>query len=138
MDYTPRSDDGSMPPDFAFARMLQLVGRGLAAMSINLGGVRDIRNQLERAGFTSIHERTFKVPLGPWARDALLKKVGAYYRAIAVDGLQAITLRPMCNGLGWTPEEVDVFLGGVRRSLLDAEVHAYQVLHVIYAQKAEL
>lgn len=137
MNYTPRSDDGSMPPDFAFARMLQLVGRGLAAMSINLGGVHDVASQLERAGFASIHERTFKVPLGPWARDALLKKVGAYYQAIAVDGLQAIALRPMCNGLGWTPEEVDVFLGGVRRSLLDAEVHAYQVLHVIYAQKAE-
>lgn len=29
------------------------------------------------------------------------------------------------NGLGWTREEVEVFLVGVRRDLRDMRIHAY-------------
>ncbi|GME23778.1 Methyltransferase domain-containing protein [Neofusicoccum parvum] len=137
MNYVPRCDDGSMPADYQFARMLELVGQGLAAMSINLNGVHSIKAQLEEAGFVDVQERVFKVPLGPWPKDRLLKKVGRYYQAIAMDGLQAIALRPICKGLGWMPEEVEVFLAGVRKHLMDSSIHAYQTLHVIYAQKPE-
>ena len=30
----------------------------------------------EGAGFVNLHERKFKVPLGPWPRDTLLKETG--------------------------------------------------------------
>lgn len=137
MNYMPRCDDGSMPADYQFAKMLELVGQGLAAMSINLNGVHDIKAQLQEAGFVNIEERIYKVPLGPWPKDKLLKKVGTYYQAIAMDGLQAISLRPICKGLGWSPQEVEVFLAGVRKHLMNTSIHTYQNLHIIYAQKAE-
>ncbi|KAK0658353.1 Secondary metabolism regulator LAE1 [Lasiodiplodia hormozganensis] len=137
MNYTPSCDDGSMPDDYQLAKLLSLIGQGLAAMGINLDGVHNIKSQLRDAGFVNVRERTFKLPFGPWPKDRLLKKVGTYYQAIAMDGLQAIALRPLCKGLGWMPEEVEVFLTGVRKHLMDPSIHTYQVLHVIYAQKPQ-
>jgi hypothetical protein len=42
---------------------------------------------------------------------------------------------PLTRGLGWSREEVEVYLPGVRDDLRNPNVHTYYSLHVITAQK---
>lgn len=43
---------------------------------------------------------------------------------------------PMTRGLGWTKEQVEVFLPSVRKDLNDPNIHTQYSLHVVYGQKA--
>jgi hypothetical protein len=40
-------------------------------------------------------------------------------------GLQGISLALFTRGLGWTAEELEVFLVDVRKDLRDTKIHAY-------------
>jgi len=40
-------------------------------------------------------------------------------------GLQALSLMLLTNVLGWSAEEVEVFLVGVRKDLKNRKIHAY-------------
>ncbi|KAF2085456.1 methyltransferase [Saccharata proteae CBS 121410] len=129
-------DDGTLPPDgYALEQMLSYVAQGLKNLGPDLYGVLKLPGMLKDAGFVNVEDRIFKVPLGPWAKNKQLKKAGLYLQAMGLDGLQAIAMGPMTRGLGWRPEEVEVFLKGVREHLKDPSIHAYYNFHAIYAQK---
>jgi hypothetical protein len=46
-----------------------------------------------------------------------------------------ICMGPLTRGLGWSRDQVELYLPGVRRDLNDMSVHTYYSLHVITAQK---
>lgn len=75
------------------------------------------------------------MPIGVWPRDPKLKKVGLYNRAMLYDALQAVSMAPLTRGLKWSAAEVEVFLGTVRKSLLDSSIHTYLTFHSVYGQK---
>jgi hypothetical protein len=52
------------------------------------------------------------------------KKIGAYNITQLYEGLQGFTLRPFTKLLGWTPEEVEIFLMDVRKDLTNGNIHA--------------
>lgn len=92
---------------------------------------------MQEAGFTSVTERVFRVPIGIWPKNWVLKAVGLYWRTILLDGLQAIALGPLTRGLGWNREQVEVFLMDVRSAYHDNVAFMYMPLHIVYAQKPE-
>jgi hypothetical protein len=111
------------------------VTAGLAALKVNFDATLDLADMLRAAGFTNVTTRIFQVPIGPWAKNRVLKLVGLYWRTILMDGLQPIALGPLTRGLGWTREQVEVWLVGVRNAYLETGVHAHMPLHIICAQK---
>jgi hypothetical protein len=54
---------------------------------------------------------------------------------MCTDGLQGNSMKSFTKGLGWTAEEVEVFLVSVRVSLKNRSVHSYLTFHVCYGQK---
>lgn len=54
----------------------------------------------------------------------LQKEIGAWHYVTKSEGLEAVTLRLFTNVLGWTPEEVLIFLAGVRADLKNKNIHA--------------
>lgn len=42
---------------------------------------------------------------------------------------------PLTRGLGWSRDQVELYLPGVRKDLNNMSVHTYYSLHVITAQK---
>jgi hypothetical protein len=111
------------------------VTAGLAALKVNFDATLDLADMLRAAGFTNVTTRIFQVPIGPWAKNRVLKLVGLYWRTILMDGLQPIALGPLTRGLGWTREQVEVWLVGVRNAYLETGAHAHMPLHIICAQK---
>ncbi|EFX05306.1 methyltransferase type 12 [Grosmannia clavigera kw1407] len=128
-------DDGTMPSDFTPPQMVANIRDGLAKFGVDMHATRTNPDRLRAAGFVNVSHDVKKVPVGPWAKDPNLKTIGLYNRSVIYDGLQAITVGPFTRGLGWKPEEVEVFLIQVRRDLKNPSVHSYVYFHSLRAQK---
>ncbi|KAJ2895436.1 S-adenosyl-L-methionine-dependent methyltransferase [Zalerion maritima] len=136
-DFTLTSDDNSLAGDWPYYKCSKLIHQGLEALGVVPHSTLRNPQYLRDAGFTNITTKVFKVPLGVWPKDRTLKTIGMYQRHAMVDGLNAITMGPFTRGLKWKPEEVEVFLVEVRRTIEDPKVHSYFPFHVVYAQRPE-
>lgn len=54
-----------------------------------------------------------------------------------LEALEAYTLAPFTRILGWSTEQLQVFLAQVRRELVDRRNHIYAKFHYVYGQKSE-
>lgn len=130
-------DDGTMGPDYGFAEWTQTQDK--AAM--NLGRPLRIANKLKRwyeqAGFVDVHEEMFKLPINSWPKDPQMKMLGRFNETNLLDGLQAFSLQLFQKGLGWTKDEIEVYLVHVRKALSDRNVHAYHKIYVVWGRKPE-
>ena len=104
---------------------------------MNFNATLLLADMMREAGFTNVTTRIFHVPIGTWPRNKVLKMVGLYWRTILIDGLQPIALGPMTRGLGWSREQVEVWLVEVRKAYMEGRVHSHMPLHVICGQKPE-
>jgi hypothetical protein len=48
-----------------------------------------LKTYLENAGFVDIQVKDFKMPHGPWAKDPLMKKVGAMIMLMGETGMSS-------------------------------------------------
>lgn len=64
-----------------------------------------------------------------------MKEIGQWNLINMLDGLEGFTFRLWTSVLGWTVEETESFLTGVRRDVQDRKIHAYWRIHVVYGQK---
>lgn len=77
------------------------------------------------AGFVDVTEKKFAVPANPWARGAEQKVRGAMMMANLLEVAQGITMNVFTKVLGWSTEEVELFLVDIRAGLKDRRVHGY-------------
>jgi SAM-dependent methyltransferase len=100
---------------------------GAAAMGRDLGIVKHYKHWMEEVGFVNVQEKIYRWPVNTWPRDPHLKKLGFWYQH---DLLELITgLRPpLTRGLGWSVEEIEVFLVDVRKDVKNRDIHAYHIM----------
>jgi hypothetical protein len=130
-------DDGTLRPGNQAGAFFENMKTGLKAFGVDLLAMRYNQQYLIDAGFVNVHETPFKVPLGPWPKDPKMKTVGLYNRSMINDALSGVSIKPFKHGLKWTQEEIEIFLVGVRKDLMDRTQHAYIPFHVIIGQKPE-
>ncbi|KAI1445715.1 S-adenosyl-L-methionine-dependent methyltransferase [Annulohypoxylon stygium] len=129
-------DDGTMREDDVLAGFADTLAQALVKLDIDcIESVENYARWLREAGFMNVKEVKMKAPLGTWPTDPHQKKVGLYNRNMIYDGLHGFTIRPFTHGLGWTPEEVEVYLIDVRKAILNSEAHIYLPYQSVYAQK---
>ena len=126
-----------MPANHPVVEFWTAVTAGLTALGVNLHATLDLGDMLRAAGFVNVTTRIFQIPIGVWPKSKVLKMVGLYWRTILLDGVQPIALGPLTRGLGWSKEEVEVWLVKVRQGYLEGRVHSHMPLHIICAQKPE-
>jgi hypothetical protein len=54
------------------------------------------------------------------------KEMGSYMVVQYAEGVEAFTILPFTTILGWSREEVQVFIAGVRAHIKDKSIHAIQ------------
>ncbi|KAF2138922.1 uncharacterized protein K452DRAFT_78114 [Aplosporella prunicola CBS 121167] len=134
---SPACDDMTMAPDWAYAVYMDLVAQGLSTFNVDMRIPRKIPAMLREAGYRDVTVREIKVPLGPWAKNKLLRTCGLYMQAAVIDAMQMAINGPLCKGLGWRKEEAEVLIAKARAAVSDPKVHAYYTLYMICAQKPE-
>ncbi|PGH06431.1 hypothetical protein AJ79_06520 [Helicocarpus griseus UAMH5409] len=145
-DIALRCDDGSLPPEdpdgkgpYAFQNWITLHMKSTSMMMDPPRPVRSahqISTWMREAGYVDVQERITKVPVSDWPRDPHLKQVGMWNQTNWLSGLAGFSYYPFGErGLGWTKEQIEVFLVDVRKSLHDRSYHTYNNFHVVTARK---
>ncbi|CAI7642155.1 unnamed protein product [Penicillium discolor] len=138
LDVRVYSDDGSLKKEHQlygwgdmFIRCSERAGRSLTTHET-------MRDAIKEAGFVDVHEEKYKIPLGPWARDNILKEAGhlqhGHWNA-ALEGWAMWLLTHYGEPVPWTKEEVQVYLAKVRKELNNPQIHAYEPANRVWARK---
>ncbi|KAJ5923738.1 S-adenosyl-L-methionine-dependent methyltransferase [Penicillium verhagenii] len=82
------SDDKSLPQDTILSQWAD-IWHPVSERAGRPFQVQDkMRSSLEKAGFVEIQEKVYKVPVGPWARDPVLKELGLLHNQHWATGLE--------------------------------------------------
>ena len=76
-------------------------------------------------GFKDIVELKFKWPINEWPKDKRAKQLGLWQQTNFLDGLTGFTYASHTRILGWSKEEVEVFLAKVRKDINNKGMHTY-------------
>lgn len=130
-----KSDDGTLPPDSALRRWGELTFEASAKMGTDFVETTKVHEYMQQSGFVNVQQHICKLPIGPWAKNRQLKKVGALELVNFVDGIEGLSLRMFCKVLGMSIEAVQVLLMEIRQEAKNSKVHSYYPFYVIYGQK---
>jgi len=89
----------------------------------------------KEAGFVDVVERQFAWPSNTWPKGKKQKEMGYTTMANSLQGLSAVTMAVLTRAFGWSAEEVEKYLGPVRRDIQDKSIHAYYPIYVVYGRK---
>ena len=112
----------------------------MAALGSDIHGITYVEDELHEAGFEHVTRKSFKCPVGPWAKKARLQECGHILRDVIMWGLVGLARRSFRDGLHWTLIQIEMFLVEVRKSLSEEvnglpKFHTYFPFHSVYARK---
>ncbi|KAJ6031351.1 S-adenosyl-L-methionine-dependent methyltransferase [Penicillium herquei] len=87
--------------------------------------------ELERAGFVDIEQKTFYVPTNTWPADKEMSELGKFRNAKLIDFLN----RSIATYPGYSQGEAEGMIPPVQNELGNRRIHAYDVVHVFTAAK---
>ncbi|KAK0099254.1 hypothetical protein ONS96_008488 [Cadophora gregata f. sp. sojae] len=118
-------DDNSNPPSNALSKWNALMLEASTKMSKPLNNPPKYAEWMRDAGFTNVHSSLYKWPSNTWPKSKKEKTLGLWNMVNTLDGLEGFTMAMFTRVLGWTPEEVQIFLVDVRRDCKDRKLHNY-------------
>lgn len=80
---------------------------------------------MAEAGFVDIIEKHFYWPCNGWVKGEKEKLLGLWTQQNLLDGIHGMTMRNLTAGLGWSPEQVELFLVDVRKDMKNKKIHSY-------------
>ncbi|RSL87659.1 hypothetical protein CEP52_015466 [Fusarium oligoseptatum] len=95
------------------------------------------RKALEKVGFINIQEFDFKNPIGGWSSDPIEKEMGPYTKYGLETDTEGFVLF-MAHTLGWSRDEIQLYIDQFRRELRSEKHHGYFKQKVVWGQKPEV
>lgn len=124
-DMRYQSSDGSLTPAHKTSMWIDaLLGAAAQSGREPLVGPK-LSAWVTNAGFINVTERVFTFPIGGWPREPTLRKVGMINLVAILEGLEAFSMRLLCDVAGWGESDVHALLGQVHDELLSGAFHAY-------------
>jgi SAM-dependent methyltransferase len=119
------SDDGTLPPNSAYAEVAQIYFD--MGDKIGASGKEPLRwkEYMISAGFTDVVETILKIPTNPWPKDERMKKVGAFELLHFRDGISNIFARGYTQILGGNPAYLEVLMAKARKEIMNPKMHSY-------------
>ncbi|KAH6971086.1 S-adenosyl-L-methionine-dependent methyltransferase [Ilyonectria robusta] len=140
--YPIQSDDDTLSEDSPLYKWSKLLLSAFTSIGSPLDSALKYKEQLEEAGFVDVTVVKRKWPLNKWPKDPKHKQIGIWAHENTMDALAALSLAVFTReigqgGLGWSNEELEVFLTGVRKDLKNMAIHSYWPIWSVYATKPE-
>ncbi|KAJ9144950.1 Phosphomethylethanolamine N-methyltransferase 2 [Pleurostoma richardsiae] len=131
------SDDGSVVDGSAMSQWGKFFLEGGKVLGRSFSVIQDDlqRKAMEEAGFVDIQVYNFKTPIGSWPKDPAQKEIGQYSRLVLETDAEGYVLF-MANTLGWSKEEVTVYIAELRREIRSSKIHGYYRKRVVVGRKA--
>lgn len=91
---------------------------------------------MRAAGFVDIVVKDYKCPVGGWPLDPKLKEVGQFTMLTLQTDIEGYILYTWNAVLGWSPEEIQVYIAHLRRQLNEtAQIKPWYIHRVVYGRK---
>ena len=90
---------------------------------------------MEEAGFMNVKDTVFPLPVNEWPKDPRMKQIGLWELLNCLQGLQGFCLLLFTEVLGWSRDELDVFLAQVTQDLQNRKIHSYMRIICVIGQK---
>ena len=119
------NDDNTLSPDDPSYKWSELMLEASGRLNQRLDKPQSYAQWMREAGFINVQYQVFKWPTNPWPRDKKHKTLGLWSLANTLDGLEGFTMAYFTRVLGWQPEQVRVFLVGVREDNKNRQKHNY-------------
>ncbi|RYP09002.1 hypothetical protein DL765_008599 [Monosporascus sp. GIB2] len=133
------SDDGSIPPGSAmdqWGKLFWEAGRKLRRSFRVYQDNLQVK-AMEEAGFVDIQVWEFKAPIGGWPADPKLREIGEFAQMCTEADIEGYILFVCHTVLGWSKEEVSVFVAHWRRQVRSKKTHAFYRQRVVWGRKPE-
>ncbi|KLU85185.1 hypothetical protein MAPG_04215 [Magnaporthiopsis poae ATCC 64411] len=130
-------DDGTLSEDAPICRWQKVVMEGMNNMGrpLLMSADQTWKKHMEDVGFEDVSHNVFRWPMNHWPRDQHYKELGLWSLDNMHSALEGASLAPLTRGLGWTKEEVLVFVAQVRKDLRNTKIHAYWHINIVYGRK---
>lgn len=135
IDFPIKCDDGTMPKTSAIYRWSEVLIEASYKLGFKLDTCGKAKQMMEDVGFVDVVQVPFKWPMNRWPRQRKYKELGMWVLENFTSGLEAMSLALLTRGLGWTIDEVNVFIAFVRKDMCDQSIHAYWSIYVVYGRK---
>ncbi|GKT48950.1 putative methyltransferase tdiE [Colletotrichum spaethianum] len=129
------SGDGTLKEDDPMARWSTLMMEGTELIGRPITVPAIFRQMLQEAGFEDVVEHKRVWPTSPWPKNEALRELGFWTQACSLDGVEPGALALFTRVLGWTREEVLVFIASVRKDFKNRDIHAYWNVYSVYGRK---
>ena len=131
IDWTPRCDDGSLPPNSALERWAhELTGAMRQAnRPINIDTAQT-RAALADAGFVDFGEEVIRIAYNGWPDDPHDRLVGKWFSLGLYEGIQGLSLAPLTRVKRWSPPQVEALLAQVKDEMRRRNHHVYCYMYV--------
>jgi len=137
--------DITQPPDYiddsgkgtALTQWGELMLEASFKLSIPLNSVKGVKKIMEDAGYVDVVEKKYKWPMNKWPAEKKMKEIGMWAHEASVSNLSGMSTALYTRGLGWSAEEVEVFLAGVRNDMKNLKIHSFWSIYVITGRKPE-
>ncbi|KAM6517613.1 hypothetical protein FSOLCH5_008580 [Fusarium solani] len=137
--YPPlKSDDDTGDKATDFHKWVNTICDASAKFGKPLTCAPEWKAKLEEVGFVDVQQEIRKVPMGPWPKDPKLKEIGKFQAVQEAQVIDSYTPGLFGRVLGWSEEEIQVFIAKVKRDLKDPTIHLYQQLYFIWGRKPEV
>lgn len=83
------------------------------------------KQQMMDAGFVNVTEVIYKWPTNRWPADPYYKELGFWSCHNIAGELSGLSMALFTRALGWSSEDVEVFLTNVRTDMKDRRIHAW-------------
>ncbi|KAF4955598.1 hypothetical protein FGADI_4433 [Fusarium gaditjirri] len=135
--FPAQCDDGTLKKDSYIDQWSSLMIEATNKFGRTAESAKFYKQQMIDAGFVNVTEVVYKWPTNRWPADSYYKDLGFWCDHNIAGELSGISMVLFTRGLGWSPEEVEVFLAKVRTDMRDRRIHAWWPVHVVYGQKPE-
>ncbi|KAJ9658759.1 hypothetical protein H2198_003505, partial [Neophaeococcomyces mojaviensis] len=141
IDWTPRSDDGSLPQG-RFQEWWNLyVSPPYGAAGRPITYNPDTQALLQQKGFVNVQHFTYKIPTNGWSSNQAMHVSGTWwenamgYGEGRGHGFEALSLAVLTRFQQWPPEHARKLCEEAIIEASNPSVHAYNNLHVYIAQR---
>jgi hypothetical protein len=130
-----QSDDGTLKEDSPTMQWANNMIEAAAKFGRFADSALHYKQQMQDAGFVNVNEVIYKWPMNRWPANPHYKELGFWTNQNIRGGLSGLSMALFNRALGWTPEEIEVFLIKVRAEMNDRSVHTWWPVHIVYGQK---
>ncbi|CZR67430.1 related to methyltransferase [Phialocephala subalpina] len=130
-----QSDDDTVPKDSALRKFSDSLKSSCDKYGTPIDDPTRWKGWFEDCGFEDVTQQIVKLPCNTWPKDKRMKLLGAWEMENLLSNLEGMVMRLFQRALGWTDQEVTVFLVDVRKDIKNRNIHAYWPYYVVSGRK---